>query len=120
MNGASTAGMTTLATIPVQITAPDPTAASIDPITQPISAWDDDEGMLRYQVTTFQRIAPTSPANTIGTVTSFCSTIPLAIVAATETEMNAPAKFRMDASPTATRGRKARVAIVVAIAFAVS
>ena len=46
--------------------------------------------------------------------------MPLAIVAATATEMNAPTKLRIDASPTATRGGSARVAIVVAIAFAVS
>ena len=76
--------------------------------------------MLKYQVTRFQTIAPTSPAKTIGTVTSFASTMPFAIVAATETEMNAPAKFSTEASPTATLGRSARVAMVVAIAFAVS
>ena len=34
--------------------------------------------------------------------------------------MNAPAKFRIDASATARRGLSARVAIVVAIALAVS
>jgi hypothetical protein len=35
-------------------------------------------------------------------------------------EEDAPAKFRSAHSPTATRGRSARVAIEVAIAFAVS
>ena len=34
--------------------------------------------------------------------------------------MNAPAKFSTDASATAMRGLSARVAIVVAMAFAVS
>ena len=106
--------------MPLQITAPEPTAAIIAPRTPPMSACDDDDGTLKYHVTRFQRIAPTRPANTIGTVTRFCSTMPLAIVAATETEMNAPAKFRIEASVTARRGRRARVAIVVAIALAVS
>src|SRR5262249_58137405 len=119
-NGASTAGISTFETIPFQITALERTPASTAPTTPPTSACDDDDGMPRNQVITFHRIAPTSPAKMIGTVTSACSTIPLAMVAATATEMNAPAKLRTDASPTATRGGSARVAIVVAIAFAVS
>ena len=110
----------TLARMPLQITPWVPTAASIAPSTPPISACDDDEGTLKYQVTRFQTIAPTRPANTIGTVTRFCSTMPDAIVAATETEMNAPAKLSSAASVTARRGFSARVAMVVAIAFAVS
>src|SRR5262249_20310323 len=120
MIGASTAGTTTFARIPLQITPLVPTAASTEPTTPPINACDDDDGMPKYHVRTFQRIAPTSPANTIGTVTMSCSTIPLAIVAATEIERNAPAKFNADARPTAIRGGSARVAIVVAIALAVS
>ncbi len=96
--------MMTLARMPLQITAFVPTAAIIAPSTPPISACDDDDGMLKYQVTRFQMIAPTRPAKTIGTVTRFCSTMPEAIVAATETEMNAPAKLRIEASATATRG----------------
>src|SRR4051794_25399383 len=47
-------------------------------------------------------------------------TIPLAIVAATSSEMNAPAKLRSDAMVTAVRGGSARVEIDVATAFAVS
>ena len=47
-------------------------------------------------------------------------TMPLATVAATESEMNAPTKFRIAAMVTATFGGSAPVAIVVAIAFAVS
>src|ERR1700722_15568331 len=120
MKGASTAGMTTLEKMPLQITPCDPIAASIAPTTPPISACEEEDGMLRYQGKMFQRIAPARPAKTIGTVTRFSFTMPLAIVAATEIEMNAPAKFRIEASPTATRGGSAWVAIVVAIAFAVS
>ena len=56
----------------------------------------------------------------IGTVIVVWSTIPLAMVAATVTDRNAPSRFMTAASVTATRGRSARVAIVVAIAFAVS
>ena len=48
-----------------------PTAAIIAPSTPPISACEDDDGMLKYQVTRFQVIAPTRPAKTIGTVTRF-------------------------------------------------
>ena len=54
------------------------------------------------------------PASTAGL------TIPLAIVAATLIEMNAPAKFRHAEMITATLGFSAPVAIEVAIALAVS
>ena len=46
--------------------------------------------------------------------------MPLAIVAATSSEMNAPTKFRIAASETASRGDSARVEIDVATALAVS
>ncbi len=46
--------------------------------------------------------------------------MPLAMVAATVTDRNAPIRFSTAASPTAIRGRRACVAIVVAIALAVS
>ena len=46
--------------------------------------------------------------------------MPLATVAATVIEMKAPTKFRTAATPTATFGFSAPVAIVVAMAFAVS
>jgi hypothetical protein len=53
-------------------------------------------------------------------VTSSASTIPLAIVAATSSEMNAPTKLSTAARPTARRGDSARVEIDVATALAVS
>ncbi len=65
-------------------------------------------------------IAPTSPENTTGIVTSPVEMTPLAIVVATLREMKAPAKLSRAAKPTATRGAMARVEIVVATAFAVS
>src|SRR3954449_12666096 len=46
--------------------------------------------------------------------------MPCEIVAATLMERNAPTKFSRAQSPTATLGRRARVAMDVAIAFAVS
>src|SRR5438045_3162912 len=46
--------------------------------------------------------------------------MPFATVAATASEMNAPAKFRSAASSTASRGDTARVEIDVATTFAVS
>src|SRR3954464_10868451 len=46
--------------------------------------------------------------------------MPPAIVAATLIERNAPTKFRTAAMVTATRGRRALVAMVVAMALAVS
>ena len=46
--------------------------------------------------------------------------MPVAIVAATASERNAPTKFSAAASATATRGDSARVEIDVATAFAVS
>jgi hypothetical protein len=47
-------------------------------------------------------------------------TTALVTVSATSTERNAPMRFRMLERATAVLGRKALVAIVVAIAFAVS
>src|SRR5918995_5354274 len=119
-SGATSAGTTTLSTMPEPNTALLPSATNAEPTTPPISACDDDDGRPKYHVARFQAIAPTRPANTIAGVTSSASTIPFAIVAATSSEMNAPAKFRTAASPTASRGDSARVEIEVATALAVS
>ena len=86
----------------------------------PISACEDDDGTPNHHVTRFQAIAPTRPAKITVVVTTPASTIPLATVAATVIEMNAPTKFRIAATPTATFGFSAPVAMVVAIALAVS
>ena len=68
----------------------------------------------------FQAIAPIRPAKTIVVVTTSLSTMPLATVAATSSEMKAPTKFRTAAIPTAAFGDIARVEIDVATALAVS
>jgi hypothetical protein len=74
--------------------------------------------------TRFQVIAPMSAASTSSSpsvpASTFGLTMPLAIVAATLIEMNAPAKLRIADRTTATRGFSAPVAIDVAIALAVS
>src|SRR5439155_15157919 len=97
-------------------------AASAAPTTPPISACEELDGRPKYQVITFQLIAPISPAKTIAGAcsTTFGSMIPFATVAATLSETNAPTKFRSEAIPTATRGGAARVEIDVATTLAVS
>src|SRR6266508_4265205 len=118
--GATSAGITTLSSSPEKYTALVPWAASVAPTTPPISACEDEDGSPKNHVVRFQTIAPISPAKTIGVVTSSGLTMPVAIVAATESERNAPTKFRIAASVTATRGGMARVEIAGATALAVS
>ncbi len=93
MNGDSTAGTMTLDTRPCHFTACEPAAASIAPMTPPISACEELDGMPNSQVMRFQMIAPASPANTTVSVTRPVSTRPLAIVAATLSDRNAPTRF---------------------------
>jgi hypothetical protein len=76
--------------------------------------------MPNRHVPRFQKIAPSNPARMTVGVTAPASTMSSAIVAATSSEMKAPAKLSTAARPTATLGGSARVAIDVAIAFAVS
>ena len=68
----------------------------------------------------FQTIAPTSPAKAIDSVTRAASTMPVATVAATFSEMNAPAKLSTAAIAIAVRGDIARVEIAEATTLAVS
>src|SRR6266581_2947442 len=58
MAGASTAGRMTLATRLCHLTAWAPAAASIAPITPPISACDELDGIPKNQVSRFHTIAP--------------------------------------------------------------
>ena len=70
-------------TSPSASTASVPTAATDEPTTPPISAWEELEGRPKYQVIRFQLIAPIRPAKTIvGVITSGLTTS-LATVAAT-------------------------------------
>ena len=68
----------------------------------------------------FQAIAPTRPAKAIVSVTWPASMMPVATVAATFSEMNAPAKLRTETRVIAVRGASARVEIDDATTFAVS
>src|SRR4051795_2501155 len=118
--GATSAGTMSLSSRPVPSIAPVPAATSVAPTTPPISACDDDEGKPKYHVTRFQTMAPTRPANTTVSVMASWLTKSLAMVAATASEMNAPAKFRTEAYATAVRGASARVDTEVATTLAVS
>src|SRR5277367_2024235 len=89
-------------------------------MTPPISAWLLIDGIPSSQVTRFQVIPPARPAATTVNVTSFVLTRPLAIVAATARERNAPTRLSAPDKATATRGPSAPVAIEVAIALPVS
>src|SRR5512143_503245 len=94
---ATTAGISTLPTSPLAKTASGPATAKAEPTTPPIRAWEELEGSPKYQVARFQAIAPTRPAKTTVGVIAPASTTSLATVAATASEMKAPAKLRMAA-----------------------
>jgi hypothetical protein len=97
-----------------------PTATTTAPTTPPINACDELDGRPKYHVARFQMIAPIRPPKTISGVTIVGSTKSFATVAATSSEMKAPAKLSSAEYSTATRGAIARVETIVAIAFAVS
>ena len=65
-------------------------------------------------------IAPIRPAMITLSVTSSCTTMPLAIVAATLMDTSAPTKLRAAADSTANWGDIALVEMLVATALAVS
>ena len=90
------------------------------PTTPPMRAWLELDGIPAYQVETFQMMAPASPAKITGRVTRSWDTMPLAMVAATESERKAPTRLSTAATLTAVRGLKAPVAMEVAMALAVS
>src|SRR3954467_5091375 len=115
-SGATAAGTSTFSTIPSTFTTSGPSATRAAPISPPISARDEDDGRPAHPVARFHAIAPTRPANTTVVVTAPASTMPEPTVAATFSEMNAPAKFRTADIATATRGDIARVETDVAIA----
>jgi hypothetical protein len=120
MTGDKAAGMMTFDTSPCHLTALPPAAASVAPMTPPMRACDELEGMPKSQVSRFQMMPPTSPAATTLSVTSAVSTRPLAMVAATARDRNAPTRLRSAETATAVRGPSAPVAMDVAIALPVS
>src|SRR3954447_15862608 len=119
-SGARTAGRTILFSTASKLIAPAPPATHVAPIRPPKSACEELEGSPRYQVTRFHKMAPTSPAKITTGLISVSSTSPPEIVLATWTDRKAPVRFRQAATATAVLGRKAPVAIDVAMALAVS
>src|SRR5919198_1287137 len=119
-NGATIPGTMTFSTSPGPGSALAPLETNAEPTGPPISACDELDGRPKYHVARFQAMAPMRPAKTTVVVTASESTMPLPTVAATFSEMKAPAKFSTADSRTAKRGDIARVDTDVAIALAVS
>src|SRR3984957_3359024 len=120
MIGERMAGRPPWETSPCQSTALPPAAAMVEPITPPISACEELDGIPSSQVSRFQMMPPASPAATTVRVTLLVETRPLAMVAATARERNAPTKLSTPDMATAVRGPSAPVAIDVAMALPVS
>src|SRR3954471_16019779 len=118
--GASSPGTMTFSTIPSPSMALAPSLTKAAPTTPPMSACEELAGNPSHHVARFHVIAPIRPANTTVVVIASAWTMPLATVAATASEMKAPAKFRTADIATAERGDIARVETDVAMAFAVS
>src|SRR5215218_8301236 len=102
--GATSPGTSTFSIKPSPRIADGPSATNAAPTTPPISACDELDGSPSHQVARFQAIAPMSPANTTVVVIASALTMPLATVAATLSEMNAPAKLSTADIATAVRG----------------
>src|SRR3954464_3099267 len=118
--GAMAAGTSTFSMMPSPLMTSAPSATNAAPMSPPISACDELDGRPSPHVAMFHAIAPTRPANTTVVVIAPASTIPEPTVAATFSEMKAPAKFSTADNATAKRGDMARVETDVAMAFAVS
>ena len=103
-----------------KFTALVPAATIVAPIRPPNRACDELDGIPNNQVTRFHRIAPTRPAKMTTGLIRASLTRPLEIVFATSTDRNAPTRLRTPAMITATFGRRAPVAIEVAMALPVS
>ena len=85
-----------------------------------MSACDELDGRPSHHVIRFHVIAPIRAARIVSSVARLASMIPLPTVFATAVVTNAPARFAIEATRTATRGESARVETDVATAFAVS
>lgn len=123
-NGAINAGRTTLLKTTPKSMAVSEAPMSVAPMSPPKRAWDELDGSPRSQVNMFHAMAPIRPAKTIGRKPApereSSRMIPCEIVFETSVDRNAPTRLRTAARATATFGRRAPVAIGVAMAFAVS
>src|SRR3954465_8152422 len=98
-----------------------PAFATAAPAYPPITACDELEGIPKYQVITFQAIAPSNPPRMTFGLTMLCSIIPPPTAFATASEpVNAAAKLNTAAQITAASGLKTRVPTMVAMEFAES
>ena len=130
--GAAIAGMTIEVSTPSHFTPDTPSAAIAEPISPPNSACEDEDGRPNSQVMRFQRMPPTSPANTmvrmgipisavIGAPSGpWMLTTLLLTVSATSILRKAPTRLSTAQSATAILGRSAPLAIEVAMALPVS
>src|SRR5262249_41146311 len=99
---------------------PKPALQIAAPAIPPRSAWDEDVGRPTHHVRRSQTIAPTGPAPTRPSVTTWGST-PFAMLPATWVEKTRNAmKLKNAAQATAARGERTRVETTVAIEFAAS
>ncbi len=121
--GEITIGMTTLSRMTSQCTVmPE---ASPTPVSAPISACDDDDGMPNHHVMRFHTIAPMTAESTMTRPRwvlsdSVMSMMPLPMVWATSVPSMAPTRLNTAAMISAARGVSARVDTEVAMAFAAS
>src|SRR5207247_9572529 len=96
-------GIATLCATPCHSTPPSPDWTSAAPISPPISACDDDDGRPSHHVIRFHVIAPITAASTVFEFARPLSMIPLPTVFATAVVANAPARFAIAATATASR-----------------
>src|SRR3954453_21981136 len=104
MSGDVTVGITTFSRIPFHLICALEVAVPTAPTSPPIRAWEELEGIAKYQVMKFQVTAAIKAARTTDCVTAPGSTMPLPRVAATSVEMGAPRMFAPAPMPGPTRG----------------
>src|SRR5512134_20717 len=92
-------------TQPDPMSATAPALATAAPPNPPMSAWEDELGSPKYQVTRFQTIAPISaPSTTLGSTTAgSISPLPMVLATAVPT-VKAAMKLKNAAQSTATPG----------------
>lgn len=97
-----------------------PVCAVTAPMSPPMRACDDDDGMPKYHVNSPHKMAAPTLARMTNCVTLAASTMSRPMVVATLVEMMAPTKLRTAAMVMAERIERARVEMQVAMALAAS
>ena len=107
--------------IPCSLRAPKPADTPTAPITPPIKACEEEDGIPHIQVNKFHIMAPSKAAHIMEeSIKSGDKTISPPIVLATPVDTKAPKKLRTAVIKIAFLGEIARVETEVAIALAVS